>query len=364
MAGDLHVRIADALIAAEAKSRLVHDHVYIAPSSEFEHQEHIITKLRTREAPPAGKRMHIGVGGFFNFDIAARTKPDVIFLLDNNVDAIPVWSLAAKGLRQCKDPKAFKAAFLPELLMLKLDNPNIDLQSPAYVADYMNHSAFWLRNQKAYDYLRTMAENGNIMCAPMDIVAASDAAQQIGQAIRDNGYQVDTAYWSNIGQFIAPYEAVPQPQTAVGSIERGMKFTGEKGLFADDSLTYRREYIHSDAKAAGPAKWDGNDYRHPIKLGPLSLGKETRRAAKHYPPYERMLQNISAIGSERTLHMMTSNMPYKAPMALEMSEDLDRYHGIPHYFEGPPRRTEEAWAKREEARMREQQARKDGNAVY
>ncbi len=363
MMDGLQSSISHALKAGEGSGHFVRDYVYVCPSAEYNDQAHIIRMLRKRGKPEGDKRMHVGVAGFFNFDMAAITRPQAILLLDNNRDALRVWDVAIDTLKTCEHPRMFKDRFLAGLDALQREDSTIRLQPRDYMAAYLDDDARWIKNAKAYAHIRDLAMNGAILKGEMDIVAANAAPQQVGQAIRDSGFVIDTAYWSNIGQYNSPYVQGSARGSLAARLTGGQAFTGEV-MFGKKGLRYRNEYFNSNSRAVGPQKWDGDDYRHRFELGALKLGKKQRRSAEEYPPYERMLQNISELSSAKTLHSMTSNVGNNSPILLMISDDMERYFGKPHYFEGPPRRTQEQWVQREALRQRVQQVRDEGKGIY
>lgn len=339
-------------------------HVYVCPKAEDTHQAHIIERVSGRQMPQSGPRAHVGVAGFFNADIAAHTRPDAMVLIDINRHAVEVWKIAVDTLACSATPKAFRSMFMNRLDAFAAQHEGIDMQPEKYIRDYLRHEAHWLKRPDAYAHLRMLAQQDRIACGVMDVLDTGTAASQLGDAIRTTGHHVDTAYWSNIGQFVAPYEKIPRPETLSDLMAAGRSYTGDKGLFADGVLQYGTEYFCDYSPAKGPKRWNGSESKRMLEWGPISIGRARPRRSDELPPYERMLRNISVLGGERTLHMMTSNVADMSPLAMLINEDLGCYHGIPHYFEGPPRLTPDKWAAREKARAEHDKAVREGRDIY
>lgn len=274
----------------------VWDEVHFEPIGEKNHRAIILHKLSTRPLPNTADspRIHVGVGGGFNFDIIAQTHPDAALLLDANSAQHAFWGRVIALLAQCETPEAFCEQYytlsrdleMPHELvratpgeraeaLRNLQRMHLREENESWAIAYPNIATAWLEPD-AYAHLHRSAKAGKIASITVDIVHDKHACQTIGRSLEEQGYSVDTCYWSNIGSTLEPH---------VSDIRDVVSGNG-KGL-AYPELTY---FDQKNTGNLSPAYtiWHG-------------------KPREKLPLYEQMLRNISAIGaSTHSTHMLTT----------------------------------------------------------
>lgn len=341
----------DQLPFRKRPQKKVTDKIYAHPMAEDTHQLVILEELDKRPRPSHPNRLHIGVAGLFNFEIAAKTRPDALLLLDYNQEQEKYWGIMIECFKKSDNIKDFGAA-LSKALQKEYDNPEgLRIIQIKDFQEYFNHSYEWL-NPETFGYFKQLAEQGKIMTATIDLAGSDTSAKELGQFIKDQNFHVDTCYWSNIGQFFQPHLKGQQ--------------RGDGDVFPE-GLRYPKQYYDGTKCSTGRTTWDGEETVSRPILG------ERKLSFKEFPAFERFLRNISAIAGEEGLHMLTSNRPDK-----QQTVSLQRVDGVlslvvssttdadpkPMFFEGPPRRTPQAWAAREDARKAHDAAISEGRASY
>jgi hypothetical protein len=254
------------------------DEVHFEPIGEEENRQRILYECGKRPAPDTDKpRVHVGVAGGFNFDIASVTRPERILLLDINAPQEQFWKKLIGLLKECTTPEEF----IDRAWDLR-DEQARDGQPLRTESDSWNMyplGAYWVKPE-AYAYLHHMACDGHIATATLDIIKDAKAAQLLGRSLREAGLYVDTCYWSNIASYFEP-ELMSQVSTDDDV------FRSKRGGVPYPERTYFEHKNDPDAHAP-IRKWKG-------------------RNPRNMPLYEHMLRNISAIGAEmHSTHMLTA----------------------------------------------------------
>lgn len=293
MTASLQTCLEDALTDVPITS--VWDEVHFEPIGEKNHRALIMHKLQARASTNVAPspRIHVGVGGGFNFDIIGQTRPDAALLLDANSAQHVFWGRVIDLLAQCETREAFYEQYhtlsreleMPRELVrvtpgerakLLREQQSIHLREENdWAMPYPNVTTAWLE-PSAYAHLHRLAKAGKIASVTVDIVHDKRACQTIGRALEEQGYAVDNCYWSNIGSTLEPN---------VSDIRDAVSGNG-KGL-AYPELTY---FEHKNTGNSHPsyAIWHG-------------------KPKEKVPLYEQMLRNISAIGAHsHSAHMLTT----------------------------------------------------------
>lgn len=189
--------------------------VHTFPINERHHQKKILKMTKPRQVPDHA-RIHVGVAGFFNFDMAAKAKSDAIVLCDINQDQIIFWRSIIKLLAQSPDRNSFRKAFAERVDYARYHHGLGETQASRAVVDlrwydiskqHPNPDDFlrgqhWLRSPKAYQHLHRLAQEGMIATAPLDILDEAQCSV-FGERIAalDFGGRkplVDTIYGANV----------------------------------------------------------------------------------------------------------------------------------------------------------------------
>lgn len=335
-------------------SPTMYANVHCQPVAEWEAREKVMARLKQTPRSAAPNRVHVGVAGLYNFDIAGQTKPDYMLLLDINRSQEIFWNEIISLLKDAPTPEQFvalleertrnpnKPTFMVGEHFNGVDNGNgeeLAIRDGRNFGMYFDETCHWLKDADAYAHVRKLAMEGRIATATVDLFNDQARCAALGSALREHGLTSDTCYWSNVGENAAPYRVRWQPteygrdyreqysdtrDTALGTLDKRDRSTESKlryptGNFYDsDNLRFTR--------------WDGSN-----------------KAFSDLPAYERMLRNAAAIGTDaQSLHVVTN-------AAGNMPELL--------LFEGPPSRTPEQWVKREEAKRAHDAATAEGKSI-
>lgn len=308
---DLQAALDNALAPTPREREPVAHGIYLAPVGEHAHRAEILRRLPELTAGKRGKaRLHIGVGGLFNFEMASITRPDAILLADANPVQKQLWDYCIEVMRRTEDPASFRRQLIDVVRTSPAPQHEID-----YDVEYLRgHSLPWLAPD-TYRHLRQLACDGKILTAEIDLVTDRDRSEALGKFLHEKGFQTQTCYWSNITDFIGAADKKGRPLHTDGAVfEKGVKFAHARYCVA---VKGRHAY-------AGKKAWDGQEQQSQLFAAPKAM------AFADYPPLEQFLRNVSAIGGRKGLHFMTGN------------EDMEPAHPAPlMMFDGPPRRVQE-----------------------
>lgn len=319
--------IADAVKASPHSAMPAAYPIHDLPVLEAPHRATLLRKLDARDASrdKVPDRLHIGVAGFYNFDIAATTRPDYMLLLDVNPHQEVFWRDITALLAEHKDTASFRAAYdarKQEDGYHCADGTVLPVSGHDDLADYMG-KARWLTNENGYAHLHKLASEGRIAAATINLLRDDERAEAIGDAIAKLGLHTDTCYWSNIADMLQPH--------------RGGRFTNKRDTVFGDVAS---------CMAAPGVKMPVFGYREGEGQRAVELwtGDAIYDAAVHapetLPPYERLMRHVSAIGGKEGDHHFLAVMP-KHPLIIT---------------DGPPRRLpneEREWRKEMLAQERE-----------
>jgi hypothetical protein len=304
----------------EHESEVVCADIHWRPVLEQDHRKKILDLLR-KEFPSAvdnsssrESTLHIGVAGFFNFDIASITRPDYLLLLDNNKNQKDFWLCVVETLRISDSTAEFRQNFRASTRVERLGNDPYTPASSLYgiyhpdngnvarlrdcdsdgnkLEAYLSHAA-WLQDEDAYQYLRHMALTGKIASAVIDLEKDTLRCATLGAAVKKLGMESQTCYWSNIGCYMHPRITViagdPASEIFISSHEAADVFATKDGGLHYPNSTFYSQNNDALTPANQIVTWAGNEN-----------GKT--------PPFEQFLRNISAIGnSKKTLHFLTEH---------------------------------------------------------
>ncbi|MBA4274544.1 MAG: hypothetical protein C0436_02700 [Alphaproteobacteria bacterium] len=183
--------------------------VHLTPVWEPEHQALILKHIRAREhVPPLtamrNLRTHVGVAGWFNFDVFAQGKHDAMLLIDSNRNQTDFWREFIPLLARCKDAKTLRNEFLlhsDEYRGWRMDSGEY---LPIRASDREVREALdampWMRDEEMYGRVHEAAREGRILAADANIYDR----ERIGHLRRlcDGGrLDVTSIYASNIEDF-------------------------------------------------------------------------------------------------------------------------------------------------------------------
>lgn len=282
----LQAIVNDAIGPIKSAGPAQHAPIHTLPDGEARHRRQILLHLDTYPPPPHDKSLHMGVAGYFNFDIAAKTRPSYILLMDCNENQTRFWTELFTLLKDNQSLDDFKDALAQRtvqqgflcgdgtLLEKRLGSGNAMLGLEA------------LTREGVYDYLHTLAQKGRLACTTINLIKDKEKSQVIGRALRGDGFRIDTAYWANIGSFFHPTRGVSlrSKEDDVFGQEPHEHFG--QGLHYKDIGFYKNDALNIQA-------WQG-------------YGSQEERDAitdEHVPAYERFLENTSALAGLHTVHM-------------------------------------------------------------
>lgn len=243
-----------------------HEVAHSKPIMECEHRAQVMARLKKDLKHHQGpNRVHMGVAGFFNLQIAATTKPDYLLLLDYNTAQETFWHHVIDELKTAESLKDFKRYDCPPL------------------------------TEEGFQHLKKLAHEGCIATATVDIINDRERAERLGNHLAEMELETDTAYWSNIGAYLMP--GITESRRASNLI------SSTDSVHRDGTLQYPTKGFGGVQR--GTSHWDGEETKH---------GKPV--AFEELPPYERMLRNIAAIGGTKGTHIMTDLMEGYAPLII------------------------------------------------
>ncbi len=152
---------------------------------------------------PDKKNLHIGVGGLFNFDIAAAGGHDAILLVDIN----PAHVRYMKKLVQTLATSDTRAGFVGAIY----HDPYMQNRIPKLM------EMKWLTDEKSFAYLHALAKSGNIFVAPLNIYNDSQC-KAIREWIDDSGFTPATIYTSNILEHGLNHTQVPLREVEIAAL--------------------------------------------------------------------------------------------------------------------------------------------------
>lgn len=181
---------------------------------------------------------HIGVSGYYNFDIAVFRKSNRIIIFDNNNQQITFMKQTLKCINISKTREQFinnmmsylnikyqeHSIFLNEkkythgkskidgmffMINISEDDSYKDLKLPDDVGTEaineiiyeLGRKGSWLYNDDSYNYIRKLALKDHIAIFCEDIISV-DTFKRIGNILNNNNVFVDTLYLTNVKGFL------------------------------------------------------------------------------------------------------------------------------------------------------------------
>lgn len=282
----------DAVLAGIARqSRPVAEAAHAMPAREEEHRKNILTKLSGWPATKAEvpDRLHVGTAGFFNFDIAAVTRPDYILLLDVNEKQQIFWKEVVELLKQYSTPKDFLKGywqhFFPNGQTVSRGEDVVPIHGGIALGYFMH--AHWMKGD-AYQHLHRLALEGHIAAATLDLTEDKERAEALGGMLRDSGLNTDTAYWSNVASFSHP----KAPSGEDGRHAPYLSTAADSTVFPHNMVYNSDDFYACNASFPRTAQWNGDEHTPSSEL----------------PKFERLLRNVAAIGGATGMHMFTAGI--------------------------------------------------------
>ncbi len=159
--------------------------------------------------PAISQSCHVGFSSWFNFDIIVNRQPCRAILIDFNPSTKAFLSETLNCVVSSNDRNEFAdkiCQYIANNESKFVHNCNIylygdceDLQ--AEVRCEFNIPGSWLSSDDGFNTIKKLASEGKIAIITEDI-RAYEKLGKISDAIKENGYVVDTLYLSNIGKYM------------------------------------------------------------------------------------------------------------------------------------------------------------------
>lgn len=166
---------------------------------------------------------HIGLGGYYNFDVASWRKSKRIIIFDNNSDQISLLKRSINLLTQCQ----YREDFVKHMI-LYLDKThqsveyNCNTSADSSYQNFRTHCfedrfevveiktelirpSSWLSSDNSYKYIRSLVLINKVEIINCDI-KQSDIFKQLAEILNKHYILIDTVYLSNVIDFIKPEE--------------------------------------------------------------------------------------------------------------------------------------------------------------
>lgn len=155
-------------------------------------------------------KCHIGVSGWFNFDVVCVNKStDIIVLFDINPQVADFLKktyelIILNSTRElfvssiCKwfdQDESHNIMFYPNIKYADFLNPKEETKAE------LTRKTSWLSNAKNYDYIRSLCINQHVSILTFDI-CNNNIFKKIQSLFNENSVYIDTLYLSNISQYI------------------------------------------------------------------------------------------------------------------------------------------------------------------
>lgn len=302
---------------------MIHAPIHTLPDGEARHRKKILTQLHEHPFPESDKSLHIGVAGYFNFDIIAKSRPNYVLLLDSNDNQTRFWRELFAIIKKNETVDAFAGALTHRTAPSGFVCEDGSVLPKRLGSDKAMLGLEFLYDNGVYSYLHELAANGRMACTTINLVSESAKANAIGKVLRDKGFSADSAYWANIGSFFH-------------ATRGGVLRSKDDDIYGHEDREFYGVGLHY--KNASFYKIDEEESNHWLGYG--SQEKRNAMPDNEVPAYERFLQNTSALGGLKTLHMHSH--------ANDKIKYIHRYPLI--ISEGPLRRLPEQVEARKNAR--------------
>lgn len=206
--------------------------VHTFPVNEDTHCREILARVVQDAGKPHDKpRLHLGVAGFFNFDVAACGKHDGLILADINTDQVAFWRSVIQLVATSPTPNAFREAFCAQTDGTKFSllppesefRPMVELRYEDLQRKSSLHSPIqflaqqrWLKSPELYQRIHEMAKDGRIASIELNLF---DAAQCRGVREAVSKLKIDgqsptlaTVYGSNVYDLYAEHPTMILPK--------------------------------------------------------------------------------------------------------------------------------------------------------
>ncbi|MBS0648489.1 MAG: hypothetical protein JSS10_04595 [Verrucomicrobia bacterium] len=155
---------------------------------------------------PPDKRVHIGFGVWFNFDLIGSTKPAYAILCDIDNHVIDVYKAISERLTV--SPNRFKfIEYFREYLMnnseklFGLDTLS-EVEKIFTIENEANRPGSWLSSEQSYQVVRQLHSKRKILFLRLNITDDRAVFMQIAKWMNENKLELDTLYVANIIEWI------------------------------------------------------------------------------------------------------------------------------------------------------------------
>lgn len=180
--------------------------VHTMPVGEEVHRGRILRTLPAEGKAQGRLRAHVGFAGFFNFEMAAVTQPDLVVLLDINPAQQPFFKEVLGILQREPTAEGFQKAFLSRIVhgqdpSFKVKGGTVDMYHARYLPEYFAQAG-WMKPE-AYALLHAMAREGRIVTLRVDAMDRNHM-HAIRYWMDKEGIAAESIYGSNIADFASP----------------------------------------------------------------------------------------------------------------------------------------------------------------
>jgi hypothetical protein len=202
---------------------------------------------------------HIGLGGYYNFDVASWRQSKRIIIFDYNSDQISLLKRTIILIDQCQ----FREDFVKHMINY-LDNKqhimkfNCNSSADPSYEDFKRHCfedrfevmelkcelyrpSSWLNTDSSYKYIRNLVLNNKVDIISLDI-RQTEIFKQLAEILNSHHIVIDTVYLSNVMDFMK-FEELKLFYQSLSYIVKmdSLVITAEKALdFTQMVMTGRR----------------------------------------------------------------------------------------------------------------------------
>lgn len=175
---------------------------FSAPPYVFTNEKGAIEAIETLSQLPKrpGKRLHMGVSGFFNYDIAAARRSDGIILWDINCRVQKLHKLVQSTLSISSTRKEFISKLIQtaEAFPYKTFFQGRSTNSLQNIREESFKKPCWLAQESTYQHIRSLYQKDCVQIS-LGNWLDNQMVARIARWLRKNSLILDTVYLSNCG---------------------------------------------------------------------------------------------------------------------------------------------------------------------
>jgi hypothetical protein len=182
----------------------VHTSVFPYIQCNEEQQEETLAHLCSHPSSiPLERRVQLGFSVWFNFDLAAASKPYYMICCDRDNHVMKIYQGIASSLSESESPQEFVTnfkVFLLENAETFFGNTD-DFTAIFDLAGELTRKESWLSDDRRFQIIKTLHREGRITYLNLDITDETEFAN-IRKWLTDRDLQVSTLYVSNIIEWL------------------------------------------------------------------------------------------------------------------------------------------------------------------